>query len=362
MRPSSNFTLLGHAAYALALLAWLAPREAHAHAIGLSRGDYSFDGTTMSATVVIANRELTSLLPAFDANHDGALDAEELTKANDALTTAIASPLTVEVSGSPCPTVLSHVALIEEDGVQLQLTARCAKSSERVSARLGFVASLSQGHRHIALFDGGSQGQSIVFASQPTIEISAHHTQSEHHDTSFGALFKMGVEHILTGYDHLLFLFGLIIVGGRPRALVGVITAFTVGHSFSLALATLGVFSPSPSIIEPAIALSIALVGIENFFIRDAARRWRITLPFGLIHGFGFAGALTEISLAKDRIPPALLAFNLGVETGQLAVLALVLPLVLLAHRSEKIRDKGIKVISALIIVVGLVWFVQRIG
>jgi hydrogenase/urease accessory protein HupE len=171
----------------------------------------------------------------------------------------------------------------------------------------------------------------------------------------------MGIEHILTGYDHLLFLFGLILVGGKVRSLIGVVTAFTVGHSISLALATLGVWSPGSSIVEPAIALSIAIVGVENFFLDDASRRWRITLPFGLIHGFGFAGALTEISLPRAKVPAALLGFNLGVEAGQLAVLALVLPLILFAHRSERFRDRGVKALSALIVLAGLVWFVQRV-
>jgi hydrogenase/urease accessory protein HupE len=227
---------------------------------------------------------------------------------------------------------------------------------------LGFLTDLSQGHRHMAFVESGASGAQIAFASQPTLTIPASDTPAPAaHDTSFFALFRMGIEHILTGYDHLLFLFGLILVGGKVRSLVGVVTAFTVGHSISLALATLGVWSPGASLVEPAIALSIAIVGVENFFLTDASRRWRITLPFGLIHGFGFAGALTEISLPRARIPAALLGFNLGVEAGQLAVLTVVLPLILLAHRYERFRDRGVKALSALIVIAGLVWFVQRI-
>src|SRR5262249_30813916 len=117
------------------------------------------------------------------------------------------------------------------------------------------------------------------------------------------SMLKLGVEHILTGADHLVFLLGLILVGGRWRSLVGVVSAFTLAHSITLALAALSVFAPSPRIVEPAIALSIAYVGVENLFVKDASKRWRITFPFGLIHGFGFAGALREIALPRAELP-----------------------------------------------------------
>ena len=134
-------------------------------------------------------------------------------------------------------------------------------------------------------------------------------------------MLKLGVEHILTGADHLVFLLGLILVGGSLRSLVGVVTAFTLAHSITLALAALSIFAPSPRLVEPAIALSIAYVGVENLFVNDASKRWRITFPFGLIHGFGFAGALREIALPRAQLPIALVSFNLGVELGQLGVL-----------------------------------------
>src|SRR6185295_8482239 len=152
----------------------------------------------------------------------------------------------------------------------------------------------------------------------------------EAHSTSAWSFFKMGIEHILTGWDHLVFIVGLILARARLRALFTIVTAFTIAHSITLALAVLDVWSPSSRVIEPAIALSIAYVGIENFFVKDASKRWRITFPFGLIHGFGFAGALQEINLPRSAIPTALVSFNLGVEAGQLAVLAIVLPLILL--------------------------------
>jgi hypothetical protein len=128
-----------------------------------------------------------------------------------------------------------------------------------------------------------------------------------------------------------------------------------------LGLATLGVWAPSPHIVEPAIALSIAYVGVENYFVKDAEKRWRITFPFGLVHGFGFAGALAEVSLPRADVPGALLAFNLGVEAGQLAVLALVLPLMAIARKRGLLEQKGVRLASGLIVLAGLIWFVARV-
>jgi hydrogenase/urease accessory protein HupE len=177
-----------------------------------------------------------------------------------------------------------------------------------------------------------------------------------------GPLFRLGIQHILTGYDHLLFLLGLTLVGGRLRPLLVMVTAFTVAHSITLGLAALDVWAPGPRVVEPAIALSICYVGIENWFVRDVRRRWVITAPFGLVHGFGFAGALKEISLPTVDVPLALASFNLGVEAGQLAVLAVILPLVLWLGRRRWFPEAGVKTVSAAIAVAGLCWFVRRLA
>jgi len=175
------------------------------------------------------------------------------------------------------------------------------------------------------------------------------------------SMLKLGVEHILTGADHLVFLLGLILVGGTLRSLAGVVTAFTLAHSITLALAALSIFAPSPRLVEPAIALSIAYVGVENLFVRDARRRWRITFPFGLVHGFGFAGALREIALPRAQVPIALVSFNLGVEIGQLAVLSVALPLVLAARGAPWFGARGVKILSVAIAVGGAALFVTRL-
>jgi hydrogenase/urease accessory protein HupE len=172
--------------------------------------------------------------------------------------------------------------------------------------------------------------------------------------------FRLGVEHILTGFDHLAFLIGLIVLAGSTRALLLAVTAFTLAHSLSLALAMFGVVAPSPLWVEVAIAVSIAYVGFENFLLRDASSRWRITLLFGFVHGFGFAGALREIGVPQERAPAALALFNLGVESGQLMVLALVVPALRWLRSRPAVWVVAARALNGALVVIGLGWAVQR--
>ena len=166
------------------------------------------------------------------------------------------------------------------------------------------------------------------------------------------------MEHILVGYDHILFLLALIVVS-RPRELVSLVTAFTVAHSITLALATLEWVNLPANLVETAIAATIVYTAAENFWITDTAGRWKTTFAFGLVHGFGFAGVLRDLGLPTDGFVRALVAFNLGVEVGQLAIVAaLAWPAVWLG-RWKHGRTAG-RVVSAAIGLCGLGWFVDR--
>ena len=166
--------------------------------------------------------------------------------------------------------------------------------------------------------------------------------------------FRLGVEHILEGYDHVLFIVALVLGGGRLRSLLLIITAFTIAHSLTLALATLDVVRPPSWLIEPLIAASIAYVAFENIFMaRALSRRWLVSLLFGLVHGFGFAGALVELGLPQSALFSSLLAFNLGVEAGQALIVALLFPaLVWLSRRPW--QRQAVTSVSAVVLVVAL--------
>lgn len=180
---------------------------------------------------------------------------------------------------------------------------------------------------------------------------------------SFIEFLRLGVVHILTGFDHLLFLCALLAGVRKVRPMLIIITCFTLGHSLTLGLAALDVITLSPRVVEPLIALSILLVGIENFVRPDATSdRYGMAAGFGLIHGFGFAGALRDTGLGHSAasILMPLLSFNLGVEAGQLLVAGLVVPLLLVLRKKTGFERYGAPSLSILVILVSGYWLVER--
>ena len=181
--------------------------------------------------------------------------------------------------------------------------------------------------------------------------------------SAFG-FFKLGVEHILTGYDHLLYLAALILGCTGLRAIVGIVTAFTVSHSITLALATLGLVTPPSALVEQIIAASIVFVAVENLWLRGRDARFRhvIAFAFGLVHGFGFVGLLAELGVGAEHgaVVVPLLSFNLGVEVGQLLVIAIALPLLLRARRNTAFVKYAQPSASVAVAGMGLIWLCQR--
>lgn len=173
----------------------------------------------------------------------------------------------------------------------------------------------------------------------------------------------LGIQHILTGYDHLLFLCGLLLVCASFRQAAAIITCFTAAHSITLALATFHVVTLSSRIVEPAIAASITYVGVENILRRGQVKwRWILTFAFGLVHGLGFATALEEMGIGSGSsgIVLPLVSFNVGVELGQLSVAALALPLIFALRRKPAFLRVGIPASSLMIALAGAIWFLQR--
>jgi hypothetical protein len=174
------------------------------------------------------------------------------------------------------------------------------------------------------------------------------------------SFFLLGIEHILSGYDHLLFLLGLLLRGGGWVSLAKIITAFTLAHSVTLALAVLNLVVLPDRLVEAVIALSIAFVAAENLFLSPVvSRRWLVSFCFGLVHGFGFSAALRELGLPAHGLLLSLFGFNAGVEAGQALVVAVVLPLIVVLRRSRW-EERMVWSSSLAILLVGLVLFVER--
>jgi hydrogenase/urease accessory protein HupE len=179
----------------------------------------------------------------------------------------------------------------------------------------------------------------------------------------------LGIEHILFGFDHLLFVLALLILVRGRRRLLGTITAFTVAHSFTLALATLGVVHVPSAPVEAVIALSIVFVAAEIIHTLEgregitAQQPWIVAFTFGLLHGFGFASVLSEVGLPPGHIPVALLFFNVGVELGQLLFIATVLTLVALGQHIRIPFPPWAKLVPPYVIgSVAMFWVIQRIA
>lgn len=172
-----------------------------------------------------------------------------------------------------------------------------------------------------------------------------------------------GIHHIMIGPDHILFLVGLLLLGGSVMSLVRIVTAFTVGHSVTLSLAALNLVTPPASLIEPAIALSIVFVGADNLVRGDGRdlRGW-VALVFGLVHGFGFANVLREFGLPPEALGWSLFSFNLGVEIGQLGIVAVVAAALAAIRRySDRLALRVAVAGSVVVIAAGAYWFVQRV-
>jgi hydrogenase/urease accessory protein HupE len=180
---------------------------------------------------------------------------------------------------------------------------------------------------------------------------------------------KLGVEHILLGFDHLLFVLALLIITDCTWRLVKTITAFTVAHSITLALASLGFVHVPPPPVEAAIALSIAFVAVEIVHVRQGRRSlaaqapWLVAFVFGLLHGFGFAGALNQIGLPAGQIPVALLFFNIGVEVGQLVFVGAVLAVVALIGSRRLSLPAWVKLVPPYAIgTIAMFWVIERVA
>lgn len=214
----------------------------------------------------------------------------------------------------------------------------------------------------------GAPVTTLVRGSQAWVELAGPAPSAV---TVFTAFAGHGIEHILFGYDHLLFVLALMLIVRNVRALVLTVTAFTVAHSITLALATLGVVHlPGPP-VEAAIAFSIVLVASEIVRLRRGERSltarwpWAIAFCFGLLHGFGFASALSEVGLPQDDIPLALLAFNVGVELGQLAFIGTVLAVVAGMRRlrvADRLREGVSRVAPYAIGSLAAFWLVERVA
>lgn len=310
------------------------------------------------------------VLHVFDVAHELQLVAPErlldpaaLPSEAERMTALLRERLVVEIDGQPVVVTWSPPeALAERQSVRLRGRYDIGRAPGRVALTANLFPYDPQHQTFVNVYERGAlRSQAILGRGREQVEYFA--------GTRQGAIAVMrkfvpaGFHHILIGPDHLLFLFGLLLLGGSLRVLALVVTAFTLAHSVTLTLAALNILTPPPQIVEPAIALSIVYVGADNLLVRGGrdVRVW-IAFGFGLIHGFGFANVLREMDLPRSALAWSLFSFNVGIEIGQLLVVtAVASALAALRTRSVAASRRLALAGSLAVIGAGAFWFIQRV-
>ncbi|HSV79784.1 MAG TPA: HupE/UreJ family protein [Ramlibacter sp.] len=371
------FAVLGRVA-CLALLA-LPLLPAHAHKPSDSYLTLRGEDGRIAIRWDIALRDLDYLLQ-LDRDGNGELTWGEVRqRAGDIEQLALAR-LALSSEGAACPLTSTGPLLLDRhsDGTYavLALQAHCPRLGEQLQARYGLLFDVDPTHRGLAQWTppGESQPQARVFAlDAPTQQLSLHAPRAWDTLRQYVA---EGVWHIWIGFDHILFLVALLLPAVLLRRTAGwmpnpslrgagievlkVVTAFTLAHSITLSLAVLGFVSLPSRLVESVIAASVVLAALNNLRGTVDRRRWVLAFVFGLVHGFGFASVLVDLGLPPGALALALIGFNLGVELGQLAIVAGFLPLAFLLRATRFYRIGVLQAGSLAVAVLAGWWFVQR--
>jgi hypothetical protein len=343
----------------------LASPLAEAHQSSIVYLDLSGRGRTVTATLQISNGDLYEVIGVA---RDRPVKRVEVERAKDQLLQYLASRLHVDNQGSLCGPVPRGLEYRDKsDGffAVARIDYLCRRTLGDVRFRYDLFFDLDPRHQalgRVRLGDGPAK-EHVFRSGARELHLDRPVTLFDH----VVDYLLLGIEHIFTGYDHLAFLFGLLLVSsarglrGGARDIFGIVTAFTIAHSLTLIAAGLSLVQLPSSFVEPAIAATIFYVALENLLIAAPRYRWLLTFGFGLLHGFGFASVLSEIGLPKSALVLSLVSFNIGVELGQLSVVAVAAPLLLYLvpnwGLSAKVRRDG----SLLLLLFALFWFAERV-
>lgn len=275
---------------------------------------------------------------------------------------------TIANNGKPCTSRLREIKQMDSIGsVNFQVLFTCPDTIDSLDFHYTLFFAQTPDHENIADFHLEAFKKQIIFTkefTEFTVPVGSLREQivegPPQQTPSLPYFLLLGVKHILSGYDHILFLAALLLSLTGLRALVKTVTAFTLAHSITLTLATLDIFIIPSRWTEIIIAASIVYVAIENIRTATGKRRWMIAFLFGLFHGFGFSTVLKEMNLPRESLIPSVLLFNAGVEVGQLAILALIYPLLRAMRHIPRhhLIEKGL---SLLIAFFGAYWLFQRL-
>jgi HupE / UreJ protein len=324
----------------------------------------------------IALRDLDYAI-GIDADGDGAITWGELRRRQQLIESYVLTRLSLRRGQQVCPLQVTGMMVDQHtDGAYavLSLAARCAAATDPLTVVYGLLFDLDAQHRGLLRLQQAGSTTTAVFS--PDHRQHGFQAGEQGGIRQLSAYAREGVWHIWIGYDHILFLLSLLLpavlhrqgtkwlpvrrFGDALIAVCKVVTAFTLAHSLTLGLAVLGVIELPSRVVESAIALSVILVALNNLWPLIDGRRWLVALCFGLIHGLGFANVLRDLGLPGGSLLTALLGFNLGVEVGQLAIVAVLLPLTFVMRATLLYRRFALGLGSCAIVLIAALWLTER--
>lgn len=360
---------------ALLLVLLLAGSLAQAHIASNSFLTLHVEGSSVSGAIELAIRD-AELAVGLDRDGNGKVTWGELKSGQPALQDYVQGHLRLSGADGPCRLQFARVEVndrVDGNYLWLPVTAECGSALRRLSIDYTVLDAEDPSHRGLLTLFANGTAQTAVLGGGGTRQFELKHVSSW---SAFDEYLRAGVWHIWSGIDHLLFLLSLLLPAVLVRrqhrweavpiaapaflSIVKVVTAFTLAHSITLSLAAFDVIRLPSRLTESVIAASIIVAALNNVFPRVTQGRWRIAFAFGLLHGFGFASVLAEMGLPKGARLISLVAFNLGVEAGQLAVVLAIMPLAYFLRATPFYRRGVMPWGSSAIACLALFWFVQR--
>lgn len=292
-----------------------------------------------------------------DVNGDGIVSNDELDNAIARVYADIKQHYFLEGPGLPVQVTLEKYGVVEDHVLDMELAYQFAQDVKLLKVTSTLHQITQPGHEHLTSANlNGTTHEAILNARSPSTVFASGDVPAI---KTFWSFLRLGIMHIFTGYDHLAFLVGLLIVTTNLGSLIKIITSFTVAHSITLALATFDIVVLPSRLTESMIALSIAYVALENLLGIRAIERYRITFIFGLAHGFGFSNVLREMELARVHLALSLFSFNLGVEIGQVTFVLALFPVIVYIG-SLGWRRQFQTAISLVVLCLAVYWFIRR--
>lgn len=329
----------------------------NAHPLNVAYADIVVKAREVEISLSINLFELDLLL-SLDQNGDALVDQRELDARRSVILDYLRQRIEVSSAGAALPLEPGpfHIGRGADGKLLFESTLRFRARDSLTDFAIRCEPLTDLGADHKTLAKIAREGKVEQFIFQKGVVYQGVKTDFLGYLVQF---LKLGVLHIFTGYDHILFLTGLLLVGGSFLAVVKIVTSFTLAHSLTLSLAALGIVNIPEKLVEAGIAFSIIYIALENLLFKEFDKRWAVSFVFGLVHGFGFANVLKQMHLPRSALISSLFSFNAGVEVGQIAVVLLILPVLGMLRRS---RAHGPVVTSAsgVILVAGLFWFYQR--